>query len=216
MHQIIQKFLYGFLLAMSLSAFSEQSLGETPEEDSCAMTEEIPMHTLTESAIAEQLGWVSSRENRCGGYYLELPFAYSDSPNKTLIQISSSEGLTFSQHGTSFSKGKITIVQEGQQIIANKAYLYRDPTTGKLTTINLSGNVILRSPNSLIIANQGLYNVKTHGKSLQNIIYRTTIYGKSTVKPPKPTQEELQKPRKVAQLSAFCQAEEFRQDRPKI
>lgn len=173
--------------------------------------------SLSANTIASQLGWVSTHDNRCGGYYLESPFLNKDTPTtKNLIEIKSAHGMTFSQHGTSFSEGKITIFQNGQQIIANQAYLYRDPTTQKINAIDLIGHVILRSPNELVIAKRGHYAIDTHAKTLADILYRTAIYSNTTPIPAKPSKTELENPREVTQLSAHGEAASFSQAEPKI
>ncbi len=159
-------------------------------------------HSLAEFEIAKQLGWVISDENRCGGYYLEPAFHYPKSvSNNNPINVTSDQVL-FSTHGTSILKGNVTITRDGQQIIANKAYLYRDPKTGKISSIDLIDHVILREPNSLILANCGHYDIKTHAKSLKGILYRTAVYNKSSTKP--------------TSLSAWGQASKFIQAQPEI
>src|SRR5579863_59411 len=110
---------------------------------------EAPAHNLEESALAKELGWIPCNENRCGGFYLESPFIYSDElVNTDKIEVTANQML-FAQHGTSIGQGKVTITRSGQQIIANKAYLYRDPVTGKLSSIDLIDNVTLHEPDSL-------------------------------------------------------------------
>jgi LPS-assembly protein len=201
------KFLSLLLASILLGSLSIAS------ENNCSG----PIHNLTESTIAAQLGWVASDNNRCGGYYIEAPFIYKNSPTKKdLIEINSNEGITFSQHGTSFSQGKITIFQNEQQIIANQAYLYRDPNTHKLNSIDLIGHVVLRSPNELVIAQRGNYNIQTHAKTLADILYRTTIYSNISALPAPPNPNELKRTRTITQLSAYGKAESFTQNEPKI
>lgn len=166
--------------------------------------------------FAEKLGWIQTGENRCGGYYLEPPFQYTKTLlDNNLIQITSNQ-LLFAKRGTSVGEGKVTITRFGQQIIANRAYLYRDPTTGKLNAIELIDNVTLREPNSLLVAQNGRYNLQTKAKLLQNILYRTAIYSDTYYHAPVLNIQELQKPHKVYQLSAWGQAQQFSQDIPKI
>lgn len=172
--------------------------------------------TLIQEKIIKQLGWIQTNENRCGGYYLEPPITYpANLLNNNLVQITSNQ-LLFAQHGTSVSQGQVTITRYGQQINANKAFLYRDPKTGKLKAIELIDEVTLREPNSLIVANRGQYNLETKGKSLHDILYRTTIYSNPQNKPVMPTNQELQLARKVYQLSAWGQAKDFIQEQPEI
>lgn len=170
--------------------------------------------TLLEAETARALGWVQSNENRCGGYYLEAPFEYPD--NENLIQISSNEGILFSQRGTSISEGRITITRSHQQLIANKAYLYRNPETGKLSAIDLIDHVILREPNKLILAQTAHYDWENNAKLLHNILYRMAIYGDTKPKPIEETRKELSKERKITQLSAWGKAKTFKQNEPKV
>jgi LPS-assembly protein len=171
---------------------------------------------LTRSAIAQTLGWVESDINRCGGYYLESALIYpKDLLNTNRLFITSDQGL-FSFHGTSTSQGKVTITRDGQQITANQAYLYRDPATGKLSVIDLFGNVRLHEPNQLIIGKSAHYNLKSGSKSLNNILYRATIYGDLNPIPRRVSYQEQQQERKVTQMSAWGQASSFSQVEPKV
>lgn len=173
--------------------------------------------TLSRAAIAKELGWVIDN-NRCGGYYLEPPIQNPAHPLKPdIVEITSNEGgLLYSLHGTSVSQGKMTITQNGQQIIAKKGYLYRDPTTENLSAIDVVGEVTLRQPNQLVIAKCGHVDLKNKKKSLENIIYRTTVYSKLSKKPPTPTIQQLITEQKIYHLSAWGKADEFKQDEPDI
>jgi LPS-assembly protein len=177
-----------------------------------------PVPSLRASAIAKALGWIETGENLCGGYYLEPSFIGTHTLLKTNhIQLSSNQGIVFSLHGMSIAEGKITITQDGQQIIANKAYLYRDPATGKLNAIDLIGHVVLRQPNALILARRGYINLKMKQKSLQHILYRNAIYSKASINQPlAPSNEQIQHQHKVYQLSAWGKAEKFKQNDPHI
>lgn len=179
----------------------------------------ITTHNTTEEALANQLGWVVSDENHCGGYYFEPAFMATLIDNSH-IEITSKQGLLFSMHGTSVSQGKVTLTRAGQQIIANQARIYRDPKTGKITTIDFVNDVTLREPNDLIFAKHGRYNMQTHEKTLEDILYRMAIYnkGKNSNKakvqltkqnPLTIPASELQKPHKVSQLSAWGRAKQF-------
>src|SRR3990167_9900925 len=102
-------------------------------------------NSLAYDTIARELGWVISERNNCGGYYLEAPFV-STKDESHVVKIRGNEGL-LSQRGTSILEGQVTVKRAGQQITANKAYLYRDPVTGKINAIDLIGNVHFREPN---------------------------------------------------------------------
>ncbi len=209
--------IFLWLLIAVASFIPSLSLADEPIYCGDTKPSSYTPNTLSESAIATQLGWVSSDINRCGGYYLEQPFTYPKNYiRKDLIQITSNQML-FSQHGTSIGQGKVTITRFGQQIIANKAYLYRDPTTGKLSAVELIDHVTLREPNSLVVAQYGHFDLKTRAETLHDLLYRTTIY--SNNKSPKReeyTNDELQESRRITHLSAWGAADAFQQNEPHI
>ncbi len=181
-----------------------------------AQTAPVITHTLAHETLAKQLGWVDSAENYCGGYYLEAPFIYPvDVEKKNSVEITSNQTL-FSQRTTSVLEGKVTVTREGQQITANKAYIYRDPATGKLSSMEMIGNVHLREPNTLIVGKQAHYNFISKSKSLIDVLYRTTLNGRQIAGPTNVAHTETQKPRKVTGLTAWGKAYEISQTEPRI
>jgi LPS-assembly protein len=177
----------------------------------------IKKQTRAQTTIAQQLGWIEEKTlNRCGGYYLEPAFTYSEaSAKKHLIEINSDQTL-FAQHGTSVLDGNITVAQQGQEITANKGYLYRDQATGKISTVDLFGHVNLREPESLIIAKKAHLDLKNKRQKLDDIYYRTAVYSNANTRPTTPERKELQQSRKIVQLSAWGEAHEFSKDEPGI
>lgn len=172
--------------------------------------------TLTRQAIADALGWVQTNDNRCGGYYFEPPFLEPGTLlKKNYLYITGDQGV-FSLHSTSIYQGNVTITQDGQQIIANKAYVYREPKTEKYSAIDLIGHVILREPNDLVLARCGRIELPSKNKSLYDILYRTAIYGQLTKKPGKPTNQQILHEREITQLSAWGVATSFEQEEPKV
>ncbi|RDI41490.1 LPS-assembly protein LptD [Aquicella lusitana] len=175
-------------------------------------------HTLAQDAIARQLGWTESTENYCGGYYVEAPFIYpvDGQKSRSTVEVTGEQGM-LSQRGTSVLEGKVSITRFGQQITANKAYLYRDPITGKLNAIDLIGNVHLREPNTLVIGKKGRYHFDSAAKSLIDILYRTTLMNNREIAGPATvTQAQMQKERKISALTAWGKAYEFSQTEPRI
>lgn len=182
---------------------------------------------ISESAIANALGWVQDPTNRCNGYYVDEPFTYPQSLVKNnAIQIASDQPFIFSQHGTSVFQGKVTVTRVGQQMSACKAYIFRNPASGKISVIDLQGDVHLREPSSLVIGQRGHLDKDNQAQSLTDIIYRTAIFNNFTlthmtttaisIPATALTNAELQKPRKILQLSAWGQAKYFLQQHPKI
>lgn len=171
-------------------------------------------HSLAYDSLAKTLGWVESDENNCGGYYLEEPFTYSNDLASNSIEIRGNEGL-LSQHGTSILEGQVTISRAGQQMTARKAYLYRDPSTGKLSAVEMIGDVHFREPNTLIVARKGRYNFVTKTKTLMDLLYRTSLSGRQILGP-NVSEEEIREPRKITTLTAWGEAHEFSQAEPKV
>lgn len=172
--------------------------------------------SLARDTLAKQLGWVEDPNSACSGYYLDQPFSYPDDKrNPETVSVTSESGL-LSQHSTSILEGSVTITRFGQQITANKAYLYRDPVTGKLNAIDMIGDVNLREPNSLIIGKKGRYNFDTQSKALIDISYRTTINAGRQQAKTKTPKEDPENTRKITKLTAWGRAYEFSQTEPKI
>jgi LPS-assembly protein len=180
----------------------------------CSASDDPPVMSLTQAAIAQELGWVQTNANRCGGFYLEPPFLDASLfANDKLIV--TSDGGMYSSHGTSISQGKVTISQNGQQITANKAYIYRDAVTEKYKAIDLIGNVELRQPNDLVRAKCAHIDLKEKTKTLNDILYRTAIYGNTTSKPLLDINNTFTE-HQVFQLSAWGKAKEYKQDTPQV
>lgn len=186
---------------------------------SCSVYAAMPFtHTsLSSSSLAHQLGWVKDPAQHCGGYYLETPIDFPEGiDNKNnIVGITGKHGL-ISLHGTTTIEGKVTMTRDGQQLLANKALLFRDPQTGKINAIELQGNVHLREPNTLVVARQGRLNFDTKSKSLINILYRTTLKNGRHLAGPKVSEEEIHHDRKITSLTAWGKAYEFSQNQPKV
>jgi LPS-assembly protein len=173
-------------------------------------------YPLQRNMIAEQLGWVPSSENHCGGYYLDDAFQYPVKVDKNdVIAITGHQGL-YAQRGVSNLVGGVTINRFGQQITADKALLYRDPETYKLTAIDMIGDVHLREPNTLIVSKKGFYNLKSKSKTLMDVLYRTTLNGRQIAGPKTVSHEAAEKKRKITSLTAWGEAHEISQNEPQV
>ncbi|HVY53974.1 MAG TPA: putative LPS assembly protein LptD, partial [Gammaproteobacteria bacterium] len=185
----------------------------------------VPTYTSvkhSQEQLAKLLGWVESPINRCGGYYLESPLASDEGLIEAEKLKITSDQYTFAQKGISTLEGKVTINYRSRELIANKAYLYRDAETGKLTAVDMDEALHLREPNTLILANRGRFDIKTKANFLSGIIYRTAIYGGmiNAANYPRAMREtsalELSKPHKIMHLSAWGEAKQYYQDEPHI
>lgn len=170
---------------------------------------------MSHKTLAEELGWVKSKDNNCGGYYLEQPFHYpKNADKKSSIEVTGSQAL-YSQRGTTILEGKVSLMRFGQQVTANKAYLYRDQA-GKLSSMDLLGDVHLREPNTLVVAKRGRYEFETRHKSLSDIIYRTLLLSKTQIAGPNVSNSAISKERKITGMTAWGKADEFKQTAPRI
>jgi len=196
--------LLGMIPALSLSA-------KTTDSAYVAISP-----SLTQETLAEQLGWVPSHQHQCGGYYLEPSFAYpvSETQDSTLA-ITGNQGV-FSLRGASTLEGKVSITRQGQQVTSQKGIINRDPATGKLSSLDLIGNVHLREPNTLIVANKGNFNFQTGHKTLYDILYRTSLSGRELVGSKNVSNQEIQNDRKITGMTAWGGADEFSQEQPKV
>ncbi len=173
----------------------------------CICLAEYPasyINTLAAQSVAKHLGWIPDADLLCGGYYYDEPIAVT-TENKEAVTITSAGGL-LSQRSTSTLEGRVTITRADQQIIANKAYLYRDPVTGKLNAVDMIGDVHLREENSLVLGKKGRYNFDTKAKSLLDIIYRTPIDSKK-VDVAKTNANETKKLIAIGSAAEFSQKE---------
>jgi LPS-assembly protein len=157
---------------------------------------------------ADQLGWIVDPGLLCGGHYPSSPVVAPFVVEKNdSIAVTSNGGL-LSQHATSTLEGNVTVTRGGQQITANKAYLYRDPQTGKLNAIDMIGDVKLREANGLVLGKTGRYNFDSQSKSLLDILYRTSIDSSKIAR--------RKSSRPGITLTAFGRADEFSQTQPKV
>ncbi len=130
------------------------------------------------------------------------------------MQITGGQGV-FSQQNTTVLEGQVSIIRAGQQMTANKAFLYRDPNNKKLNSMDLVGNVHLREPNTLVVARQGHYDFVSRNKALQEILYRTTL-ATSTAPVATVTKSAYQQDRKINSMTAWGEADQFAQNEPKV
>lgn len=130
-----------------------------------------PFNNMDQHRIAQALAWVKNENTYCGGYFQDQPI--SAPAEKGAIEILSHPTI-FSQHGTSILNN-LQLTREGQQIRADKAYLYRKEDTGKFDYLELQNNVHLRDAKSFIIASSGTYQFDTQAKFLKEVLYRTNL-----------------------------------------
>lgn len=135
-----------------------------------------PVGQLSSSTFASVLGWVPSGGNICGGYYQDqaivVDYPTSLNPNVQTTIITAARPSLLSQSGTSVLEGNVTLTQPGRQIIADKAYLYRDPQTGKIAAVDMIGNVRMREAGRIVVSQKVHVDIKDNTANIQNAVYR--------------------------------------------
>src|SRR5581483_6230276 len=153
--------------------------------------------------LARALGWTVVKNNFCGGYYLDAPFAEGAWRQDNHIEITGAEGI-FSFRGTSAGRGKVTITRSGQEVTADHVKLYRD-SQGKLRTLTLNGHITMREPGKLLLAEEGTLDLRSREELLHNVFYRTML----TQSEPNPSPKDLKNARIITRTSAMGQADTF-------
>ena len=139
----------------------------------------------SDQIVAELLGWVPSNDapcELCGGYYSEpkiirehpTPLSYKRLPTR----ITAKGPTIFSQSGQSILQKDVRVTQPGRLTKADKAYIYRDKKTGKITHVKLVGHVRMQESGELIVSNKAILNLKEHTVEMQHVAYH--IYQESS------------------------------------
>lgn len=147
-------------------------------EDNSLLLPSGPPDKWSPETIARILDWQEAPINICSGYYRE-PEIVSSYPNPPNFQtqkttITADRPVFFSLKGTSTLEGNVTVTQPGRQVLANRAYLNRDSQTGKISTIDLLGDVHYRESGKLIVAKRSHIDLKNKFANLESAVYRFT------------------------------------------
>ncbi len=139
----------------------------------------FPVNAITpESSIAEKLAWIPNRIGICKGEYQDPLQAYAKTSlakiNQAFTHIDARQS-NFSLEGTSTLSGNVVIIQPGRLLHADQVYFYRDAKTGKITNMDLQGEIKLREPNLLISGGKAHLNLTDQSAYLTDIIYRILL-----------------------------------------
>lgn len=130
--------------------------------------------------IAKLLRWIPapiSPCRLCGGYFLQ-PTAIQSHPappdyKKLPTRISAKGPALFSiKEGLSTLQNQVHITQTGRLITADKATLYRNKQTGKITYVHLKGHVNLEEYGKEIISQSARFNLEQQTGTLTRVLYR--------------------------------------------
>ncbi|OGT41264.1 MAG: hypothetical protein A3F13_05385 [Gammaproteobacteria bacterium RIFCSPHIGHO2_12_FULL_40_19] len=133
--------------------------------------------------IAQALGWEKGPEpghlaNLCGGYFSQPP-AIANVPNppayKTVpVTVTAKGPVIFRSSGASVLQDHVEITQPGRLIQADKAIVYHDQKTGKVTDIKLIGHVRVQEFGRLLVGEKADYDIAHNTLSFNHAIYHIT------------------------------------------
>lgn len=131
-------------------------------------------------SVAEELGWKPGKSangecNICDGYYAQ-PLAIADVENppsyKTAtITVTAKGPVIFRADGASVLQDDVKVVQVGRLAHADKAILYHNKKTGKITDIKLIGHVRVQEKGRLLIGDSADYNIAENTLTINKAIY---------------------------------------------
>lgn len=128
--------------------------------------------------IPERLGWVSNKQYVCGGYYQDPLASLINTPlppmDTTPVAIDA-DRPDIHVDGPSFLYGNVTLNQTGRYVRADQAEIDRDKATGKISTITLTGNVVLREPGKVMAGDSGQITLQNKFVHIMHAIYQMTI-----------------------------------------
>lgn len=135
----------------------------------------------TQQQVADQLNWIATKSplttrcRLCDGYFFQ-PAALKNIPNplpmdELQTDITSPGPARFEQNGVSELTEGVVINQPGRHITADTAFIYRDAKLGKVTAIDLFGNVHLQQYNRLVVATYAHIDFTNHTIVLKHALY---------------------------------------------
>lgn len=132
------------------------------------------------NTIAEALGWKTTpsprnKDDLCGGYYSQ-PLFVTRTPNpppyKTVaVTITAKGPVIFHANGPSILQKDVVITQPGRMVHADKAYVYHDKKTGKITDIQLIGHVRVQEAGKLLVGTHADYHIAKNTLTMNNALY---------------------------------------------
>ncbi len=134
--------------------------------------------------IASELGWVSNKQSNaiCSGYFRQ-PQSLKAVPHPQSLDnepaiITAKGPSTFNFRGVSVLVKDVVVTQPGRIVEADKAYIYRDAKTNRITRIFLIGHVHLRQNGKLVVSDAGALTLQPQTARLLNSAYH--LYGTSS------------------------------------
>jgi LPS-assembly protein len=134
-----------------------------------------PQKQAGSAELARALGWTSDpgAQNLCRGYYEEPWLTYQSQglASSSQTKISADSG-SIQFHGKSTVTGHVIVIQDGRQLKAERADIFRNAKTGKIERVHLYGNVRVREPGRLLIGNKAFIRVPSESGDVWGATYR--------------------------------------------
>jgi LPS-assembly protein len=127
---------------------------------------------LEDHDFIKQMGWQRNYSSCCGGYFLPDEQNICVAPGQIKLQ---AKALELNEQGCSNLSGGIKIDYQQQSLKANKAYILRNPNTGKIDEILLVDQVEILEPGKKIIANYAQYHPQSQSGFAWNAGYKVML-----------------------------------------
>ncbi|PIZ04334.1 MAG: LPS-assembly protein LptD [Gammaproteobacteria bacterium CG_4_10_14_0_8_um_filter_38_16] len=133
-----------------------------------------------QKTIADALGWHASKNpsrqcQLCGGYYIE-PRSIAAVPNppnpKSVPATITAKGpVVFRANGVSVLRDDVVITQPGRIVHADRALIYHNQKTGKISHIHLMGHVKVEEDGKLLVGHDAEYNISKNTFTINHVAY---------------------------------------------
>ncbi|MCX7121459.1 MAG: LPS assembly protein LptD [Gammaproteobacteria bacterium] len=132
------------------------------------------------ASVANALGWMTGhvpgeKHSKCNGFYAE-PKSIEDVPHppsykKVPIVVTATGPVIFRTDGVSILQENVIIRQPGRLIHADKAFIYHNQKTGKITDIKLVGHVRVQEAGKLMLGDTADYDLAKNSIFMNKAIY---------------------------------------------
>ncbi len=123
--------------------------------------------------LSQLLHWINDPKSSdmCHGYYIDYPVNFPANLPDDYYVLHADHSTLF-RDKPSLYQGNVMVKQPQRELLANKAYTYYDPKAKRITEIKAYGNVRMREPGVLIVANSADMHVVKNQMTLHKAAYR--------------------------------------------
>lgn len=158
---LILFFIFGSSISLSYGQDLKKTLASV---DTVESAQACVLASKSNQEILRQLKWQSAPSKMCGGYYSVQKLKASKGLELTADEVN----LALS--GKSTVRGNVLVRHEDKQLSASLAHIYR--ANGKVTDIELLGNMEFNEIDHMLVASSGKFNVEDYSGYVKNALYR--------------------------------------------